>query len=170
MTPSDPRTDAQHVAAESLQNQGSQEAQEAFVIEQAKSITRELGTSVAHIVKKKVVEDAKKVLDFTEAIQNSVAEEVGEMLKSMMQVKREQGCSEATATKSSSEKGNVLDNSLSDPINLDPTSPTHNTVNLDDVPLSKVYSNLEKALPSHHLRDLNLSLMMIRLKSLILSL
>jgi len=38
------------------------------VIEQAKNVARELGTSVAHIVEKKVVEDAQKILKFTEEI------------------------------------------------------------------------------------------------------
>jgi len=35
---------------------------------------------------------------------------------------------------------------LSDPIILDPPSPTHNSSNIDDVPLRKVYSSLEKTL------------------------
>jgi len=53
---------------------------------------------VSYIVKKKVVEDAKKVVNFTREIQHTTAEEVGETMKSQMQVKREQGCSEAAAS------------------------------------------------------------------------
>jgi ATP-dependent Lon protease len=90
-TSSDPQTDSQSVVAESLQVQESQQTQEAFIFEQAKSVARELGTSVAHIVKKKTIENAQKVLEFTDAIQSTAAAEVGEMLKSTMQVKREQG-------------------------------------------------------------------------------
>jgi hypothetical protein len=125
-----------------------------------------LETSATYILKKKAVEDAKKVLDFTKAIQSSSAVEVGEMLKSIMQVNREQGCSEAAASEAGSEKGNVFNNSLSDPINLDPTSPTHNTTNLDDVPLSRVYTNLEKALPPSPPSNLYLSLIISKIKSL----
>ena len=57
-TSSDPQTDGESVAAESLQVQESQQAQEAFIIEQGKSVARELRTSVAHHVEKKTVEDA----------------------------------------------------------------------------------------------------------------
>ena len=59
-----------------------------------------------------------------------------------MQVKREQGTSEAAHA-----RGNVSNNPLSDTIDLDPSSPTHITTNLDDIPLSRVYRNLDKALP-----------------------
>jgi hypothetical protein len=69
------------------------------------------------------------------------------MLKTTMHVKREQGCSEAATSGAGSEKGNVPHNSLSDPADLDLPSPTHNTTDLDDIPLSRVYTNLEKALP-----------------------
>jgi len=160
--PSDSQTDLQSVVFENLQNQRVKNSQEVVVLEQAKSIARELGTSVAHIMKNKVVEDAKKVLDFIKAIQNSAAKEVGEMLKSQMQVKREQGCSEAAASDAGASKGNVSHNTLSDTIDLDQPSPTQTTANIDDVPLSRVYSNLHKALPPHHLPNLSLSLIMIK--------
>ena len=159
-TPSNSQTNTKFVAAESLQNQGSQEAQEAVVIVKAKEIAKKLGSSVAHIVKKKDVEDAQKAMKFTKEIQNTVGKEVNEMLKTKMQVKREQGCSEAGPA-----AGNFFHNTLSYTIDLDPLSPTHNNANLDEVPLSRVYSNLEKALLPHHLPNLSLSLMMIRLKS-----
>lgn len=112
------------------------------MIETAKSIARELGTSVSHIVKKKVVEDAKKALGFTNEIQTIAAIEVGEMLKTKMQVKREQRGSEA-----GSARGNLFNSSLSDPVDVDPPSPKLNTASFDDVPLSRVYTNLHKTLP-----------------------
>ena len=118
-----------------------------MVIETANSIARELGTSVANIVNKNVVEDAQKVLEFTKAIQSSAAVEVSEMLKTIMQVKREQGCSEVVASDVVVSRGNVSHNSLSDPINLDPTSPTHNIANLDNIPLSRVYKSRKSFFP-----------------------
>lgn len=88
-------------------------------------------------MKEKTVEDAQEVLEFTEAIQSSAGVEVGEMLKNTMQVKREPMlricCFRCWIL-----RGNVSRSSLSDPINLDPTSPTYNTANLDDIPLSRV--------------------------------
>ena len=56
------------------------------MIETAKSLERKLGISTAHIVKKKVVEDAQKALKFTEVIQSIAAEMMGEMMMSTMQV------------------------------------------------------------------------------------
>jgi len=88
-TSSDPQIDIKFVAVESLQGQVVVN-QEDVMVEIAKSLTRDLGTFVQHIVKNKVVEDAQKALKFTKVIQSSVAEEVSEMLKSTMQVKREQ--------------------------------------------------------------------------------
>lgn len=117
------------------------------MVETAKSIARELGTYVAHIVEKKDAENAYKVLEFPESIQSSGAAEVGEMLKTTMQVKREQGCSKAVASVAGLSKGNVSNNTISNTTDLEPTSPTHNTTTLDDIPLSRVYKNLEKALP-----------------------
>jgi len=52
---SDPQTDSEFVATESLQNLNTQGT---FVLQQSKEVARELGTSIVHIVKKKVVEDA----------------------------------------------------------------------------------------------------------------
>jgi len=111
------------------------------------SIARELGTSFAHIMKKKTIEYAQKVMKFTDAIQSSTAEEVGEMLKSTMQVKREQGSSEAAFLEAGLARGNVSNNTLSDTIDLDPPSPKNTTSNLDDIPLSRVYKNLKKFIP-----------------------
>ena len=98
-------------------------------------------------MKKIDVEDTKKVLEFTKAIQSSAAEEVGEMLRSTMQVKREQESSEAAASEAGLTRGNVYNNTLSDTIELDPPSLTQNSANLNDIPLNIVYTNLEKALP-----------------------
>ena len=54
------------------------------------------------------------------------------MLKATMQVKREQRTLEAGFL-----RGNVSNTNLSDTINLDPSSPTHTTYNLDkDLALS----------------------------------
>jgi len=69
------------------------------------------------------------------------------MLKNTMQVKREQGCSETIASDAGVSRGNVSHSSLLDPLDLNPLSPTHNNANLVDIPLSRVYTNLEKALP-----------------------
>jgi len=52
---SDHQTNSESVAAESLQNMNSQEA---FVLNQAKVVAREIGSSVAHIVKQKTIEAA----------------------------------------------------------------------------------------------------------------
>jgi len=52
---SEPRTDSESVAAESLQDLNTQET---FVLQQAKEAARELRISTAPIVKKKVVEYA----------------------------------------------------------------------------------------------------------------
>jgi len=86
-------------------------------------------------------------MEFTIVIQSSVTVEVSEMLKSTMQVNREQGSSEAVASQDVTAEGNVSNTTLSNTIDLDPPSPTHNTANLDDIPLNIVYKNQEKALP-----------------------
>jgi len=134
-TSSDPQTDIQYVAAESQQGQTCED-KEQIVIETAKSLARELGTSTYHIVKKKVVEGAKKAHKLNEANQSFTAEKVDEMLMSFMQVKTEQETSEAFHS-----RGNVSNKTSSSTIDLDPPSPT------DNVPLSKVFLNLNKALP-----------------------
>lgn len=56
-TSSDPQTVVQTIAAESLQDQ-RMVVQDEVVIETAKSLTKELGTSIAHLVEKKTVDDA----------------------------------------------------------------------------------------------------------------
>ena len=90
-------------------------------------------------MKKKAVEDAKKAFEFTAAIQNKDAEEVDVMLKETMKVKREAITSEVVGG------GNSSVHISNNAIDLDPSSPPHS--NLDDIPLSRVYQNLEKALP-----------------------
>jgi len=87
-TSSDPQTDTQYVDVDSLQVQESPQSQEAFIIEPANSVAKELRTSVARLVEKKTAEDAQKVLEFTEPIQISPVAKVDEMLKATMQVKR----------------------------------------------------------------------------------
>jgi hypothetical protein len=89
---SDPQTDIPSIAAESVQNLGTQDSIDASTLQQAKEIARKLGSFVAHIVRKKVVEAAQKVVDFTEEIQQTADKEVGENLKSQMQVKRLRSC------------------------------------------------------------------------------
>lgn len=105
---------------------------------------------MAELVEKKVAEAAQQVVDFTKRIQHTTVEEVGEILKAQMQVKREQGCSVAAASDASVTKSgnNVIHNTLSNLIDLDPpsSSPSHKSSNLDDVHLSTVYSNLQKYL------------------------
>ena len=61
---------------------GIEESIDVDTLQKAKELERELGSSVAHIVNKKVVEAGKKIVDFSEEIQHSAVEEVGEMLKS----------------------------------------------------------------------------------------
>lgn len=56
-TSSDPQTVVQTIDAESLQDQ-RMVVQDEVVIETTKSLTKELGTSVAHLVEKKTVDDA----------------------------------------------------------------------------------------------------------------
>lgn len=50
-----------------------------------------MGISVAYLVDKKTTQDAQKILEFTETIQSSAADEVCVLLKSTMEVNREQG-------------------------------------------------------------------------------
>jgi hypothetical protein len=86
-TSSEPQTVAQTVATESLQDQGTKQAQESTLIEQAKGVEREVGIPLDCLVKKTAVEDAQKVVEFTEAIQSTAANEVGDLLKATMQVR-----------------------------------------------------------------------------------
>ena len=125
-TSSDPQTDIQSAAAKSQQGQTSEDKEE-MVIEIAKSLARKLGTLTAHIVKKKVVEDAKKSQKLVEAIQSSVAEKVDEMLMSSIQVKREQETSEDSASEADHSRGNVSNKTFCT-IDLDPPSPHELTI------------------------------------------
>jgi len=53
-----------------------------------------------------------------------------------VELKREQGCSEADASEAGgSTIGNVSQTTLSEPLNLDLHSPTNN---IDDIPISRV--------------------------------
>jgi len=61
-TSSDPQIVVQTVAAESVIDQEVDVVNENTALETAKSITRELGTSSAHLVEKKTTKDAQKVL------------------------------------------------------------------------------------------------------------
>jgi len=62
-----------------------------------------------------------------------------------MEIKREKACLEAAASGAGgSTKGNVSQTTLSEPLDLDPSSPT---IDIDDVPLNKIYTYLENALP-----------------------
>jgi len=67
--------------------------------------------------------------------------------QSTIQVKREQESSEVATSKAGLTRGNVSNNTLSDTIELEPPSLTQNLAYLDDISLSIVYTNLEKALP-----------------------
>jgi len=95
---SDTQIDIQSVAAESQQGHTGID-KEKVVVETARSLARELGTSTAHIVKQKIVEDAERAQKLAEDIQSSTAEKVDGMIMSTMKVKRKQGTSKAFSSK-----------------------------------------------------------------------
>ena len=59
---SNPQAKIPYVSAESLQNLDTQDSIDADTLQKANELARELGSSVVHIVKNKVVEAAKKVV------------------------------------------------------------------------------------------------------------
>ena len=88
----------------------------------------------------------EKIVDFTEQLQQTAAEEVGVILKARKEIKREQGSSEVAASDAGvSTTGNITHTTLSEPIVLDPPSPSHKSSHSDDIPFRSVYSNLQKA-------------------------
>jgi len=56
--------------------------------EASEDLTNEEGNTSAPLVEKQYVEAAKKVVDFTKQLQQTAVEEVGEILKARMKVKR----------------------------------------------------------------------------------
>jgi len=112
--------------------------------EQTEELANEEECTMTQLVEKEYVEATRKVVDFIKQLKQTIAGEVCEIMKAQMQVKREQGYSEAAASDAGiSTSGNV--NTLSDSIDLEPLScsPSHNSSHLDDIPLSPVYANLQ---------------------------
>lgn len=118
--------------------------QEAFLMEQALGVASQLEIPTATLVKKTAVEDAKKVVEFAEVIKELAIEETGDLVKATMEVKREKACSEDGVSEAVGIRGNSSIHTIFDNIiDLDSTSPS---TNLDDIPLNRVYTNLEKDL------------------------
>ena len=114
---------------------------EHVVLETSKSLAKELGSSTTHVVKQKIVKDAKNAQKLAEEIRNSAAEKVGKMLIDSMKLEREQDSSEAAVSGADLSRGNGSYTNLSDnTIDLNPLSP------FDKIPLNKVYTNLHKDL------------------------
>jgi len=64
-----------------------------------------------------------------------------------MEVKREKTCSEAAPSEAGI-RGNSSIHTISDnTIDLVPSSSSHTSANIDDIPLNRVYKTLDKALP-----------------------
>jgi len=121
-------------------------------LEAAKNLAKELGTIIAHIVKKKVVEDAKKVVEFAEAVKGIATEKVGDLLKATMEVKREYGL-EAVASEATRGNSSTLNISDDNTIDLDSTSSSPSSDSIENIPLNRVYKTLDKALaPSPSLK------------------
>jgi len=117
--------------------------QEAFLVEQAIGVARELKIHTASLIQKNVVEEAHKVLEYAEAIEDLVAEKADVLLKATMQVKREKVDSEDVVSEVG--EGNssihIFDNNT---IDLDSPSPSNSPQNIDDIPFNKVYKILDK--------------------------
>ena len=100
-------------------------------------LAKELRTTIAHFVKKKIVEDTKKVVEYTKAVQGLIAKEAGDLLKTTMEVKWENaGCSEAgTSEAPTSDVAETRGNNsihISDKIiDLNSTSTSHSSETLD---------------------------------------
>jgi len=86
--------------------------------EASKELVNEEST-MAQKVEENAVEAAKKAMTISEELKLVAAEEVGEILKTRMEIKRGQGSSEdATSDVGASALGNVTQTSLSEPIDL----------------------------------------------------
>jgi len=117
----------------------SQVGVSAAELEVAKNLAKELGTT-AHIFKKKGVEDAKKVVEFAEAVKGLATQKAGDLLKATMEVKRKSG---SEATRGNNSTLNISDDNA---IDLESTSFSPSSDSTDNVPLNRVYKTLDKAL------------------------
>ena len=118
---------------------------EAFLVEQALKVASQLEIPTTTLVKETAVEDAAEVVELTEYIKGLASKETVDLVNATMEVKREKACSgagvseaitsDAAKIRGSSSIHNTFDNIM----NLDSTSTSSN-----DIPLTRIYKNLEK--------------------------
>jgi len=129
------------VAAES--SEPKPDEHEAFIIEKAIGVASQLEIPTVTLMKETAMEDAKKVVEFAEAVQGLASEKTGKFLKATMEIKREKACSKAGISEAAGIKGNSSTHNIFDNvIDLDSSSPS---TNIDDIPLNQVYKTLDKA-------------------------
>jgi len=119
---------------------------EASVLNKALAIASNIEVPAESLLKESTAEDARKVVELGEGIQELV--KTGDLLKNTKEVQKgkavclETACSEATET-----QGNNSPHTVSNDITeLESISTSHSSDTIDDIPLSKVYKTLEKSL------------------------
>ena len=86
-------------------------------------IASEIEVPAASLIRESVGEDAQKVIELAEDVQELVAEKDDELLKSTVENQKEEGISEVAASKPT--RGNSASHNISDSItNLDTSSPS----------------------------------------------
>jgi len=96
-------------------------------------------------VKETIAEDAQKVIEFAGAIQELATEKTGDLLKVTMDVKRKKAAclevniSEAVTSEAAETRGNSpCDTIFDNIIDLDSSSTSHSSDNIDDIAMNKV--------------------------------
>jgi hypothetical protein len=104
--------------------------------------SREGVSLMSQVVEEKHLEAAQHVLKLTKELSESTLGQASEVLKTHMEIKTEQGTSDASRPKAS--KGNHTHSSPSKPIDLDSSLDSG-----DELPLSQRYTKLQKRKPPY---------------------
>jgi len=129
----------------------NKKAVDVVALQQVLQIASEIEVPTSNLVRENVSEDAQKVIELAEDIQEFVTEEAGELLKITAEHQGEEGTSEDAASKvtqgnnpSHNTSNNITDLDTSSPSSSLETSPTPSPVNqtskLDDVGTSEPLS------------------------------
>jgi len=118
-------------------------------VAEALEIAKEIDVSAEVLMKESTIEDAQKVVELAEGIQELVV--VGDLLDIAEGAQRENvACSEAGTSRadaSEATRGNISSHNICDNVvEIKSTSTSTSSYTIDDIPLSKVYEMLNKSL------------------------